>query len=93
MLAKLGELHQSLRPCPARNPGAAWGITCLNRPCKQGPNVVLEANVLCRETSEAMLGATMPRWERSEVTLVQFGIMWEHPSKRWDSTGNLLGLE
>jgi hypothetical protein len=32
MLAKLGELHQSLRPRPARNPGAAWGSTFLDGP-------------------------------------------------------------
>jgi hypothetical protein len=29
MLAKLRELHQSLCPHPAKNPGAAWGNTCL----------------------------------------------------------------
>jgi hypothetical protein len=34
MLAKLGELHQLLCPCPAKNPGAAWGSTCLDRPCE-----------------------------------------------------------
>jgi hypothetical protein len=32
-------------------------------------------------------------WGRSKAELVPFGILWEHPSKRWDSTGNLLGLE
>jgi hypothetical protein len=58
MLAKLGELHQSLCPRPARNPGAAWGSTCLEGPCEQGPNVVLETTVL--------------HWERPEVKLVQF---------------------
>jgi hypothetical protein len=79
MLAKFGELHQSLWPHPVRNPGAAWGSTCLDGPCEQGPNVVLEATVLRRE--------------RPEVMLARFGILWEHPSKRWDSTGNLLGLE
>jgi hypothetical protein len=60
MLAKLGGLHQSLCPRPARNPGAAWGCTCLDGPCEQGPNVVLEATVLCWEGPEAMLGAAMP---------------------------------
>jgi hypothetical protein len=38
-------------------------------------------------------GAAMPQQERPEVMLVQFGILWEHSSKRWDSTRNLLGLE
>jgi hypothetical protein len=61
MLVKLGGLHQSLRLRPTRNPGAAWGSTYLDRPCEQGPNVVL--------------GTTMLRWERPEVTLVQFGIL------------------
>jgi hypothetical protein len=56
MLAKLGELHQSLCPRPVRNSGAAWGSTCLDGPCEQGPNVVLEDTVLCRERLEAMLG-------------------------------------
>jgi hypothetical protein len=46
MLAKVRELHQSLRPHPAKNPGAAWGSTCLDGPCEHGPNVVLEATVL-----------------------------------------------
>jgi hypothetical protein len=61
MLAKLGELHQSLRPRPARNPGAAWGSTCLDGPCEQGPNVVVETTMLHRE--------------RPEVTLLEFGIL------------------
>jgi hypothetical protein len=61
MLAKLGELHQSLCPRPARNPGAASSSTCLDGPCEQGPNVVL--------------GTTMLHLERPEVTLVQFGIL------------------
>jgi hypothetical protein len=30
MLAKLGELHQPVLPRPAKNPGAAWGNTCLD---------------------------------------------------------------
>jgi hypothetical protein len=58
MLPKLGELHKSLRPRLARNPGAAWGSTCLDGPCEQGPNVVL--------------GNTMLRRERPEVMMVQF---------------------
>jgi hypothetical protein len=78
MLVKLGELHQPLRPCPTKNPGAAWGSTCLDRPCEQRPNMVLEVPVLHRE--------------RSKAELVPFGILWEHPSKRWDSTENLPGL-
>jgi hypothetical protein len=41
MLAKLRELDQSLCPHLAKNPGAAWGSTCLDGPCEQGPNVVL----------------------------------------------------
>jgi hypothetical protein len=45
MLAKLRELHQSLFPHPVKNLGAAWGSTCLDGPCEQGPNVVLEAIV------------------------------------------------
>jgi hypothetical protein len=61
MLAKLGELHQSLCPHPVRNPGAAWGSTCLDGPCEKGPNVVLET--------------TVQHWERPEVKLVQFGIL------------------
>jgi hypothetical protein len=60
MLAKLGELYQSLCLHPAKNPGAAWGSTCLDGPCEQGPNVVLEATVLHRGRPEAMLGAVMP---------------------------------
>jgi hypothetical protein len=75
MLAKLGELHQSLCPCPARNPGAAWGSTCLDGPCEQGPDVVLETTVLRRERPEAMLCVAIPRQERPEVMLVQFGIL------------------
>jgi hypothetical protein len=55
MLAKLGELHQSLCPRPARNPGAAWGSTCLDGPCEQGPNVVLETTMLHRERPKVML--------------------------------------
>jgi hypothetical protein len=93
MLAKLGELHQSLCPRPVRNPGATWGSTCLDGPCEQGPDVVLEAIVLHWKRPEAMLCVAIPRQERPEVTLVQFGNLWEHPSKRWDSTRNLLGLE
>jgi hypothetical protein len=61
MLAKLGELHPSLCPRPARNPGAAWGSACLDGPYEQGPNVVLVTTVLHRK--------------RPEVKLVQFGIL------------------
>jgi hypothetical protein len=61
MLAKLGELNQSLCSRPARNLGAAWDSTCLDRPCEKGPNVVLETTMLHRV--------------RPEVTLVQFGIL------------------
>jgi hypothetical protein len=55
VLAKLGELHQLLRPCPTKNPGAAWGSTCLYRPCEQRPNMVSEVAVLHRRRSEAEL--------------------------------------
>jgi hypothetical protein len=75
MLVKLGELHQSLCLRPARNPGAVWSSTCLNVPCEQGPNLVLEATVLRRERPEAMLGVAELRWGRPEVTLAQFGIL------------------
>jgi hypothetical protein len=79
MLAKLEELHQPFHPRPVRNPDAAWGSTCLDRPCERRP--------------EAMLEITVLHWERPEVILARFGILWEHPSKRWGTTGNLLGLE
>jgi hypothetical protein len=75
ILVKLRELHQSLCPHPVKNPGATWGSTCLNKPCEQGPNVVLEATVLRRGRPKAMLGAAMPRQEGSEVTLAQFWIL------------------
>jgi hypothetical protein len=55
MLAKLGELHQPVRPCPAKNPGVAWGSTCLDGPCEQRPNMVLDVAVLHRERSNAEL--------------------------------------
>jgi hypothetical protein len=61
MLAKLGDLHQPLHPRPTKNPSATWGSTCLDRPCEQRPNMVLEFAVLHRE--------------RSEAELVPFGIM------------------
>jgi hypothetical protein len=61
MLAKLGELHQCLCPHLAKNRGAAWGSTCLDRPCEQGLD---EAS-----------GAMVLRWERPEVKLVPFGIL------------------
>jgi hypothetical protein len=79
MIAKLGELHQPLHPRLVRNPCVAWGSTCLDRPCEQGPNAALEIVMLHRG--------------KLEMTLVRFGILWKHPSKRWDPTGNLLGLE
>jgi hypothetical protein len=79
MLAKFGELHQPVLPRPVNNPGVAWGSTCLDRPCEHMPNMVLEVAVLHRE--------------RLKAELVPFGILWEHPSKRRDSTRNLLGLE
>jgi hypothetical protein len=44
-----------LRPRPAKNPGAAWGSTCLDRPCEQRPNMVLVVVVLHRERSKAEL--------------------------------------
>jgi hypothetical protein len=75
MLAKLGELHQPLRPRPVKNPGGERGSTCLDGPCEQGPNVLLEATVLCRGRPKAMLGAALPWWEDFEVTLAQFGIL------------------
>jgi hypothetical protein len=48
-LAKLGELHQPVHPRPAKNPSAAWGSTCLDMPCKERPNMVLEVAVLHQE--------------------------------------------
>jgi hypothetical protein len=79
MLAKLGELHRPVLLFLVKNPGAAWGSTCHGGPCEERPNMVLEVVVLHRG--------------RSKAELVPFGILLEHPSKRWDSTGNLLGLE
>jgi hypothetical protein len=55
MFAKLGELHRSLWPRPTKNPGAAWGSTCLDGPCEQGPNEVLEATMLRQERPEVKL--------------------------------------
>jgi hypothetical protein len=39
MLAKLGELHRPAPPRPAKNPGAAWGSTCVDgsKPCSSSP--------------------------------------------------------
>jgi hypothetical protein len=34
MLEKLGELHQPVRLRQAKNPSAAWGSTCLAKPCE-----------------------------------------------------------
>jgi hypothetical protein len=79
MLAKLEKLHQSFHLRPVRNRGATRGSTCLDRPCEQRPEAILEITVLHRQ--------------RPEVRLAQFGILWEHPSKIWGTTGNLLGLE
>jgi hypothetical protein len=53
MIAKVGELHQPLSPRPTENLGAAWGSTCLDGPCKQRPNMVLEAAVLHQERPKA----------------------------------------
>jgi hypothetical protein len=75
MLVKLRALHQSLCPHPTKNPGAAWGSTCLDGPCEQGPNMVLGATVLRWGRPEAVLGAVMPRQESSEVTPTRFGIL------------------
>jgi hypothetical protein len=61
MLAKLGELHQPMLPRPAKNLGAAWGSTCVDRPYEKMPNMVLEVVVLHQE--------------RSKVELVPFGIL------------------
>jgi hypothetical protein len=61
MLANLGELHQPLCPRPTKNPGAAWGSTCPDGPCEQGPNMVLEATVLRWGRPEAMLWV-VTRW-------------------------------
>jgi hypothetical protein len=55
MLAKLGELHQPLHPRLAKNPGAAWGSTCLDKSCEERPNMVLEVAVLHRERLKAEL--------------------------------------
>jgi hypothetical protein len=55
ILAKLGELHRPVHPRPAKNPGAAWGNTCHDGPCKERPNMVLEVAVLHRERSKAEL--------------------------------------
>jgi hypothetical protein len=55
MLVKLGKLHQPVHPRPVKNPGAAWGSTCLDGPCEQRPNMVLEVAVLHRERSKAEL--------------------------------------
>jgi hypothetical protein len=46
MLAKLGESHQPFHLRPARNPGAAWGSTCLYKPCERRPEAMLEI-VVC----------------------------------------------
>jgi hypothetical protein len=61
MLEKLGELHQPVLLCPVKNSSAAWGSTCLDRPCERRPNMVLEVVVL--------------HWERSKAELAPFGIL------------------
>jgi hypothetical protein len=53
MLVKLGELHRPVPSHPAKNPGAAWGSTCHDGPCKLRPNMVLEVVVLHRERSRS----------------------------------------
>jgi hypothetical protein len=55
MLTKLGELQQPVLPRPVKNPGVAWGSTCLDRICEQRPNIMLEVVVLHRERSKAEL--------------------------------------
>jgi hypothetical protein len=55
MLAKLGELHRPVHPCPVKNPGAAWGSTCHGGPCEERPNMVLEVAVLYQGRSKAEL--------------------------------------
>jgi hypothetical protein len=55
MLAKVGELYQPVHPSPMKNPGAAWGSTCLDGPCKEWPNMVSEVDVLHRGRSKAEL--------------------------------------
>jgi hypothetical protein len=75
MLAKLGELHQPLCPRPAKKPGAAWGSTCLDEPCEQRPNMVLEAAVLRRDRPKAMSWTAASWQQRVEVTLARFGIL------------------
>jgi hypothetical protein len=75
MLAKLGELHQPLCLRPAKNPGATWGSTCLDGPCEQRPNMVLEATVLRQDRCKAMLWTAVSRQQSFEVTLARFGIL------------------
>jgi hypothetical protein len=55
MLAKLGEIHQPVHLRPAKNPGAAWGSTCHDEPCKERPNMVLEVAELHQGRSKAEL--------------------------------------
>jgi hypothetical protein len=55
MLAKIGELHRPIPSHPAKNPGAVWGSTCHDEPCKKRPNMVLEVTVLYQERSKAKL--------------------------------------
>jgi hypothetical protein len=55
MLAKLGELQRLVLPRPAKNPGVAWGSTCLDRSREKRPNMVLEVAELHRGRSKAEL--------------------------------------
>jgi hypothetical protein len=55
MLVKLGELHRPIPSRSAKNPGATWGSTYHDGPCKERPNVVLEVAALHQERSKAEL--------------------------------------
>jgi hypothetical protein len=55
MLAKLREFHRPVPSRPAKNPGAAWGSTCHDGPCKERTNMVLEVAVLHQGRSKAEL--------------------------------------
>jgi hypothetical protein len=55
MLVKLGELHRPVHPSTAKNPGAVWGNTCHDGPCKERPNMVVEVTMLHRGRSKAEL--------------------------------------
>jgi hypothetical protein len=70
MVAKIGELHRPIHQCPVKNPGAAWGSTCHDGPCKERPNKVLEVAVRGRRRSWLHLGSC-------ESTLAKDGIPQE----------------